>query len=160
MRPLPFQKVKERNRVPTQQWAAKDCLRTPTAFSGIFIPKSQKIKECPVLSATVVGPVTPQPPRAKERKITMLEDLICSTRPVRLPALPASRQGWKHFHLYARPYAGGGSTDAGSSICPLPKGVRLPREGSFHPLFSGAAVILLNAFYNRDGLMLYRFPEN
>ncbi len=38
-------------------------------------------------------------------------------------------------------------------ICPLPKGVRLPRERSSHPLFSGFAVILLNSRYhlNRDG---------
>jgi len=105
-------------------------------------------------------PVTPQLPRAKERKIIMLEDLICSTGPVRLPALPASRQGRKSFHLFARPYAGGGPTDTGSSICPLPKGVRPPRERTSHPLLSGAAVILLNSFYNRDGLLLYCFPEN
>ncbi len=79
----------------------------------------------------------------------MLEDLIRSTRPVRLPALPVSRQGRKPFHLFARPYAGGGSTDAGSSICPLPKGVRPPRECSSHPLLSGAAVILLNSLQQR-----------
>ncbi len=90
----------------------------------------------------------------------MLEDLICSTGPVRLPALPASRQGRKPSHLFARLYAGGGSTDAGSSVCPLPKGVRPPWESDSHPLLSGAAVILLNSFYNRDGLILYRFPEN
>ncbi len=90
----------------------------------------------------------------------MLEDLICFTGPVRLPALPASRQGRKPFHLFARPHAGGGFTDAGSSICPLPKGVRPPREYFSHPLLSEAAVILLNTFYNRDGLILYCFPEN
>ncbi len=90
----------------------------------------------------------------------MLEVLICSTGPVRLPALPVSRQGRKPFHLFARLYAGGGSTDAGSSFCPLPKGVRPPRESASHPLLSGAAVILLNTFYNRDGLSLYCFPEN
>ncbi len=90
----------------------------------------------------------------------MLEDLICFPRSVRLPALPASRQGRKPFHLFAPLLAEGGPTDAGSSICPLPKGVRPPQEGSFHPLFSGAAVILLNAFYNRDGLILYCLPEN
>lgn len=90
----------------------------------------------------------------------MLEVLICSTGPVRLPALPATRQGRKPFYPFARPLAGGGPTDAGSSICPLPKGVRPPRECSSHPLLSGAAVILLNAFYNRDGLILCRFPEN
>ncbi len=79
----------------------------------------------------------------------MLEDLICSTGPVRLPALPVSRQGGKSFHLFARPYAGGGSTDAGSSFCPLPKGVRPPRESASHPLLSGAAVILLNSLQQR-----------
>ena len=38
-------------------------------------------------------------------------------------------------------------------ICPLPKGVRPPRELSSHLLFSGTAVILLNIRYhsNRDG---------
>lgn len=38
-------------------------------------------------------------------------------------------------------------------ICPLPKGVRPPREPGSHLLFSGAAVILLNTRYNsnRDG---------
>lgn len=38
-------------------------------------------------------------------------------------------------------------------ICPLPKGVRPPRELGSHLLFSGAAVILLNTRYNsnRDG---------
>ncbi len=90
----------------------------------------------------------------------MLEDLICSNRSVRLPTLPVSRQGRKPSHLFAHPYAGGGSTDAGSSICPLPKGVRPPWECFSHPLLSGAAVILLNTFYNRDGLILYCFPEN
>ncbi len=90
----------------------------------------------------------------------MLEDLICSIRSVRLPTLPVSRQGRKPFHLFARPYAGGGPTDAGSSICPLPKGVRPPWECFSHPLLSGAAVILLNPFYNRDGLILYCLPEN
>ncbi len=79
----------------------------------------------------------------------MLEDLICSTGPVRLPAIPASRQGRKPFHLFARPYAGGGITDAGSFLCPLPKGVRPPRERASHPLFSGAAVILLNSLQQR-----------
>ncbi len=90
----------------------------------------------------------------------MLEDLICSIGPVRLPALLVSRQGRKPFHLFARPHAGGGSTDAGSFPCPLPKGGRPPRECSSHPLLNGAAVILLNTFYNRDGLILYCFPEN
>lgn len=90
----------------------------------------------------------------------MFEDLICSTGLVRLPALPASRQGRKPFHLFAHPLAGDGPTDAGSFFCPLPKGVRPPRERASHPLLSGAAVIFLNAFYNRDGLILYCFPEN
>lgn len=41
-------------------------------------------------------------------------------------------------------------------ICPLPKGVRPPRELGSHLLFSGAAVILLNIRYNsnRDGFFL------
>ncbi len=90
----------------------------------------------------------------------MLEDLIRSTGSAGLPTVPVFRQGRKPFHLFARLYAGGGSTDAGSSICPLPKGVRLPRESDSHPLLSGAAVILLNTFYNRDGLLLYYLPEN
>ncbi len=90
----------------------------------------------------------------------MLEDSIRSTGPVRLPATSAHRQSGSPFNLLARPHAGGGSTDAGSSICPLPKGVRPPRECVSHPLLSGAAVILLNSFYNRDGLLLYCFPEN
>ncbi len=90
----------------------------------------------------------------------MLEDLIHSIGPVRLPALPVSRQGRKPFYLFACPYAGGGFTDAGSPICPLPKCARLPWECVSHPLLSGGAVILLNSFYNRDGLILYRFPEN
>ncbi len=90
----------------------------------------------------------------------MLEDLICSTSPVRLPALPVSRQGRKPSHLFAHPYAGGGSTDAGSSFCPLPKGVRPPWESDSHPLFSGVAVILLNTFYNRDGLIMLCLTEN
>lgn len=40
--------------------------------------------------------------------------------------------------------------------CPLPKGVRPPREPGSHLLFSGAAVILLNTRYNsnRDGFFL------
>lgn len=105
-----------------------------------------------------VGPQSAKGHRKED--ITMLEDLICPTWPVRLPALPASRPGRKPLHLFARPYAGGGSTDAGSSFCPLPKGARPPRECSSHPLSSGAAVILLNSFYNRDGLILYCFPEN
>lgn len=79
----------------------------------------------------------------------MLKDLICSTRPVRLPALPASRQGRKPFHPFAHPLAGGGFTDADSSGCPLPKGVRPPQECSSHPLLSGAAVILLNTLQQR-----------
>jgi len=90
----------------------------------------------------------------------MLEDLICFPRSVRLPALPASRQGRKPFYLFAPLLAEGGPTDADSSICPLPKGVRPPRECVSHPLLSGAAVILLNSFNNRDGLILYCFPEN
>jgi len=96
----------------------------------------------------------------RKEDITMFEDLICSIGPARLPALPASRQGRKPSHSFARPHAGGGPTDAGSSLCPLPKGVRPPRERASHPLLSGAAVILLNSFYNRDGLLLYCFPEN
>ena len=38
-------------------------------------------------------------------------------------------------------------------FCPLPKGVRPPREYNSHLLFSGPAVILLNTRYNsnRDG---------
>lgn len=67
----------------------------------------------------------------------MLEYLICSTRPVRLPALPAARQGRKSFHLFVRLYAGGGLMDAGRDFCPLPKGARPPREDSSHPLLSG-----------------------
>ncbi len=90
----------------------------------------------------------------------MLEDLICSTGPTRLSATSAHRQRGSSFHSLAHPYAGGGSTDAGSFICPLPKGVRPPRGSASHPLLSGAAVILLNSFYNRDGLILYCFPEN
>ena len=41
-------------------------------------------------------------------------------------------------------------------LCPLPKGVRPPREPGSHLLFSGAAVILLNIRYhsNRDGFFL------
>ncbi len=41
-------------------------------------------------------------------------------------------------------------------VCPLPKGVRPPREHGSHPLFSEAAVILLNSRcnLNRDGFFL------
>lgn len=46
-------------------------------------------------------------------------------------------------------------------ICPLPKGVRPPRELSSHPLFSGYAVILLNTRYhsNRDGFFFLPGPR-
>ena len=46
-------------------------------------------------------------------------------------------------------------------ICPLPKGVRPPREPGSHLLFSGAAVILLNTRYhsNRDGFFLLTGPR-
>lgn len=38
------------------------------------------------------------------------------------------------------------------NTCPLPKGVRPPREKTSHPLLSGYAVIMLNTFIiNRDG---------
>jgi len=96
----------------------------------------------------------------RKEDITMFEDLICPTGSVRLPATSAHWQSGSSFHLFAHLLAGGGPTDAGSSICPLPKGVRPPRERASHPLSSGVAVILLNSFYNRDGLLLYCFPEN
>lgn len=46
-------------------------------------------------------------------------------------------------------------------ICPLPKGVRPPRELDSHLLFSGAAVILLNIRYNsnRDGFFFLPGPQ-
>lgn len=46
-------------------------------------------------------------------------------------------------------------------ICPLPKGVRPPRELGSHLLFSGAAVILLNIWYNsnRDGFFYLPGPR-
>lgn len=89
----------------------------------------------------------------------MLEYLICSTRPVRLPALSAARQGRKSFHLFVRLYAGGGLMDAGRVFCPLPKGARPPRECSSHLLPGGTAAILLNNYSNRDSLILYCSAE-
>lgn len=47
-------------------------------------------------------------------------------------------------------------------FCPLPKGVRPPREYNSHPLFSGSAVILLNTRYNsnRDGFFSLPSPRS
>lgn len=47
-------------------------------------------------------------------------------------------------------------------FCPLPKGVRPPREYNSHPLFSGSAVILLNTRYNsnRDGSFSLPSPRS
>lgn len=101
----------------------------------------------------------PESPRVRERKIIMLEYLICSTRPVRLPALPAVRQGRKSFHLFVRLYAGGGLMDAGRVSAPCPR-ARVRRGGVPPTRFSaGTAAILLNNYSDRDSLILYCFPE-
>ena len=71
------------------------------------------------------------------------------------------RQGGTTNSLFCLSRCRGQAHGRRQYICPLPKGVRPPRELGSHLLFSGVAVILLNILYNsnRDGFFLLPGPR-
>lgn len=72
------------------------CLRTPTVFSGLFVPK---IRKFPARGATVWA-CHPMPPRAirKEHRSVNANRKLGSTRPIRQSAAPAARHSRRSPH--------------------------------------------------------------